>query len=195
MRKMVIRKGIIERYDNIFTDEIVVKGRLIVTGIVRAKKIYGDGIIEAQRINAGSVVADILDVEHIVAQTVIANKILCTYAIVSVGIIAKDYIEAHSVKTARLIAAQSNIDVTEASEIIRSRPKRNFNSVIFFSWLFEHFAIRRHKCVVEKTVKKDERDPLDKKDTEFENLIKSYREKYREGGYRLVLEAVESKAV
>ena len=191
--RIFIYPGITERYDNVFTDEVIVKGRLIVSGTIRAKNIYGDGIIEARRINAGSVVANTVDAEHIVARQIIANKITCLYAIVSAGIIANDYIEARSVKTARLIASQSSIDVTEASEIIRLKPKRKFITVIFVSWLYERFALWRHSHAVKKKAKVN--NTVSKKDSDFEDIIKSYREKYSEGGYKLVLEAEDSKAV
>lgn len=196
MKKTFIPQGTTEKHENIFTDELVVNGRLIVTGVIRAKKIYGNGMIEAQRINANTIVADTLDTDHICAKKVIANKIFCLTATVSVGIIAKDYIEAQNVKTSRLTATLSQIDKTEANEIIRLTPKRNFITAVFCSWLQERFAVWRHSRVVKinaTTATGSDSTAKDPTDVEFENLVKDYRDKYRKGGYRLVLEAVEAE--
>ena len=198
MKKIYIPHGTIERHDNIYVDELIVNGRLIVNDVIRAKKIYGSGIIESQRINAGVIVADTLDAEYICAKKVIACKIFCATAAVSVGIIAKDYIEANTVKTARLTTFLSQIDQIEAGEIIRLAPKRSFAAALFCSWVVERFMFWRHNRIVKQNVAVKESTPpasasKDFADIQFERIVEDYREKYRKGGYRIVLEAVNGE--
>ena len=192
MKRMHIPQGVTKRHENIFADTITLSGRLIVTGIIRANKIYGSGTIEAKRISAGTIVADTIDANHICATKMIANKVICLTAVASMGIIAKDYIEAQCVKTERLIAAQSLIDRTEASEIIRLKPKRSFAAALFCSWFAERFMFRRHTRIAKKKVDASATttEPRIVSDSEFERIVGGYREKYRKGGYRLVLEAI-----
>ena len=132
MKKIIVPAGTIERHENIFADELVVQGRLIVSGVIRVKRIYGSGMIDARRIVAGAVVADVLEVNDICASKVIANKIVCVTATASAGIIAKDYIEALCVKTGRLTASVSRIETTEATvtslQSANSRRKRSIHS-------------------------------------------------------------------
>ena len=194
MKKIYIAEGTIERHDNIYTDILIVKGRLIVTGIIRAKRVYGDGFIEAGRIVANSIVAGILDVDHICAKKVIADKVFCLTAIVSIGIIAKDYIEGHNIRTARLIAPISEIERTEAKEIIHITPKRSFIGSIFCSWLHERFASWRYNRIAASAPDSGSASkPKEASDIEFDLIINSYRKKYSQGGYRIVLEPVEEK--
>lgn len=196
MKKIFIPQGTTEKHENLYTDELIVNGRLIVNGIIRARRICGRGVIEAARISANTVIADSLDVEHVCARKLIVNKLCCVTANVSVGIIATDYIEAQSVKTSRLTVALTNVDSIEANEIIRLRPKRSFIGAILGSWLVERFAIWRHcRLVNGHNTHLPTVAMKDTKDTELESVINSYREKVRKGGYRLVLEAVEAEAV
>jgi len=194
VKKTYIAKGTIERHDNIYTDTLIVKGRLIVNGIIRAKRVYGDGFIEARRIIANSIVAGTLDAEHICAKKVIVDKVFCLTAIVSVGIIAKDFIEGHTIKTARLIAPISEIERTEVKEIIRISPKRSFIGSIFCSWLHERFAAWRYSRIAASAPDSGSASkPKEASDIEFDLIINSYRKKYCQGGYRIVLEPVEEK--
>jgi len=196
MKKIIVPAGTIERHENIFADELVVQGRLIVSGVIRVKRIYGSGMIDARRIVAGAVVADILEVNDICANKLIANKIICVTATASAGIIAKDYIEALCVKTGRLTATVSRIETTEASEIIRLLPKRSYIGAVFCSWVKERFMFWRHSRITRKktSLTASELTSKEPSDIEFEKLMEGYREKYREGGYRLILEATDSEA-
>ncbi len=199
MARTYIPKGTVERYDSITADTLVVHGRLIVKGLVRAARIYGSGIIEAGTIRATSVVADTLDAERIIARTVIANKVMCVAADVSRGIIAKDYIEASDVKTGRLSSSITNVDKIRAKEIVETSPKSSFLWVIFSSWLSQKFAKRRHKRVARKHSTPHSLTgtaPTEKTFHEklYDNLYGAYREKFITGKYRLVLESVDIKS-
>ncbi len=192
MKKIVVNIGTTERHENLYADEIVVYGRLIVNGIIRAKKIYGNGIIEADRIDAKVIVISRLEADYIAARKVIADEIFCDTAIVSVGIIAKDYIDAEHVKTTRLTSTLSRVNSVEANEIIRLLPKRSFFTAVFCSWFQEHFFLWRHSRVVKRDALAERPNPASKDpmDLELERTVNNFREKYRKGGYRLVLEAV-----
>jgi hypothetical protein len=196
MSKTYIPKGTTERYDSITADTLVVHGRLIVKGIVRAARICGKGFIEAGTVRASSVVIDTLDAERVIARTVIANKIMCVSADVSRGIIARDYIEAVDVKTGRLSASITNIERLRAKEIIDSSPKSSFLWIIFSSWVNERFVQGWHGRVAKKTSKLSasvKSEPKEKNfhETLYDNLCEAYREKFVSGRYRLVLESVD----
>lgn len=195
MKKTFIPKGTAERHENIHTDELVVKGELTVNGVIRAKRICGNGIIIAKRIISDTVIADTIEVEHISAKRIIANRIFCITASASIGIIAKDHIHADCVKTTRLTSTISQINKTEANEIIRLSPKRSFIGTLFSSWVKERFAARRHKRILKKNpnVKPSDTDSGDLPSIEFETLMESYRTKYLKGGYKIVLEAVDTE--
>jgi hypothetical protein len=197
MSRIYIPKGTIERYDNIVTGTLVVHGRLIVKGMIRAARICGNGIIEAGTVRSSSVVIDTLDAERVIARTVIANKIMCVAADVSRGIIAKDYIEAMDVKTGRLSAAISKIEKLRAKEIIETSPKSSLLWIIFSSWIIERFMQRRHNRVARKSSKpitSDKTEPKEKTfhETLYDNLHEAYREKFNTGKYRLVLEYINT---
>ncbi len=194
MKKVFIPQGTVEKYENLYADELVVKGLLIVTGIIRAKKIYGNGTIKAARVIANIIVTDTLEAEYICAKRLIASKVFCLTANVSVGIIAKDYIQAQKVKTTQLTAALSQIDSTEANEIIRLTPKKSFARTLFCSWIQVRFAVWRHNRIVNPVAETDAA-MKGSADAAFDKLVDEYKKKYRKGGYRLVLEAVEADAV
>ncbi len=192
MKKIIINSGTTERHENLYADEIAVYGVLIVNGIIRAKRVYGNGIIEAGRVDANVIVMGRLEADHITARKLIANEIFCVTANVSVGIIAKDYIEAENVKTTRLTSTLSRIDTTEAHEIIRLLPKGSFFSAVLCSWFKERFHFWRHNRLVKRDAAAAKPNPVSKDpmDLELERLVNGFREKYRKGGYRVVLEAV-----
>jgi len=191
MKKITVRKGIIERYESLKADMIIVKGHLIVEGTLQAKNIYGSGSLEAKKIVAQTVKADVINADAIYAKSAIANKIFCFSIAAPEGIIAKDYIEAHTVKTSRLIYSMGTVDNTIANEIIQmpSR-KRGFLRAIFYSWVQEKFAGWRHNRISKskssvKAVADDKKDTTTK---EVEAILKEYKSKLADGSYRLVLE-------
>lgn len=203
MKTMYIPKGTVMRYESINTDTLIVKGQLIVKGIIQAKRISGSGVIEAHKIIAHTIIADVIDVEHIFAKKVVANKVFCISSKVSFGVLAKDYIEAYNVETPKITITLSKIERIEANEIIRLVPKkRNFLGVLFVSWLQERFMTWLFERSISKKAEyhtntdresKAEFGKVMKASADFDKMIESYKAKCSEG-YRLVLEPADKKS-
>jgi len=184
MKTLFIPSGTIMRHESVDAQQIIVKGTLLVDGDIRAKRITGDGTIAAAKIIARDIRTGVLEADEIVAKKVIADKIFCDNLYASVGIIARDYIEADEVRTHRITMTCSDIDKLDAREIVRVQPQHNsFLWMLFLSWCTERFAIWRNDRITE--AKAFEAPPV--VDEETERTLEEYRHMCAKG-YRLVLE-------
>ena len=192
MKTLYVPKNTVMRHETVDAEKLVVKGMLIVTGAIRAKKILGDGIIIAERIMAQEITADNIDVDFITTRKIIANQIFCMKLTASIGVIARDYIAvADKAQSPRITMTYSDIKCLESNEMIRLTPKRRgFLRLLFVSWLTEKFTTWRNDRIT--AAKAFEAPP--KVDAETERTLEEYRHMCTKG-YRLVLESVEPTAV
>lgn len=132
--------------ENVNTAKVVVDGLLIVNELVHADMILGKGILQAGEIQFGSMKIHSVKADTATGNQMFVNRASFRTAHVRDLITATDYLEADSVITHKLTASLTNVQSTQAEEILSINSRgHGFLWTLFTAWVTER-KIRRLKA-------------------------------------------------
>lgn len=135
MKKLYVPHGEVVTYNCLYTDRIVVKGVLRVSGKLVAKEILGGGVVEAREIICDDIRADHVVSDFITTKRIAVNKLFVQFQCrASESIVAKDYFTAGYVNTGKLSVTLSDIQACDADEIITLKQKKSMLGLLWASW-------------------------------------------------------------
>lgn len=124
MKTVYIPRGETVRYESLVTENLIVRGSLIVTYGVKARRISGNGVITAGEISADVIRADELEAATIICKRLIAKRVSAPEVFASDCAAVSCFLSAAYVETPRLTVALSEIDQVKADEVVNLKPKK-----------------------------------------------------------------------
>lgn len=136
MKKVFVPKGEIVHHDYLYTDKLIVKGVLLVSGKIVAKEIIGGGVIEAREIVCGNIQANVVTADFIHCRKIAANKLFVRFECWANDCMAvSDFIGAGYVSTGNLSVSLSDIKAVDADKIITlPQKRRGLLGLLWASW-------------------------------------------------------------
>lgn len=125
MKTVYIPKGETVSYEAITTERLVVKGKIIVQGEIKAKSISGNGVISAGLIHADTIVAEDIETTTIVCEKLIAKRVSAAEMIASKSAAVSCFLSSAYVETPKLTVALSEISEIKCGEVINLKPKHS----------------------------------------------------------------------
>lgn len=125
MKTMYIPIGETVAYESVVTENLVVHGCLNVTYGVKAKHIYGNGVIHAGTIAANTIRADDLECSTITCDKLIARRVSAVELFASSSAAVSCFLSAAYVETGCLTVAISEISEIKADEVVNLKPKKH----------------------------------------------------------------------
>lgn len=198
MKKVYIPSGESVSHLYLYTDRLIVKGVLQVSGKIVAKEILGGGIIEAREIvcdtlHAGSVTADFVTAARVVAHMLFV-RFECR---ASEQVAVTDYVGAGYISTGKLSMTLSDVSSCDADEVITLRQRRRgLLGFLWASWWRGLFLELFHKDGKKATEKKpsEKTDPKpftpSPKDVDMADLVIDVLTALKGQGYEVSKTAV-----
>lgn len=124
MKTMYIPIGETVAYESVVTENLIVHGCLNVTYSVKAKHIYGNGVIHAGTIAADTIRAADLECSTITCDRLIARRVSTVELFASNCAAVSCFLSAAYVETGRLTVAISEISEIKADEVVNLKPKK-----------------------------------------------------------------------
>lgn len=135
MKKAYIPRGETVAYNCLYTDRVIVKGVLRVSGRLVAREILGGGVIEAREIVCDDIHAVSVTADFVTAKRIVADKLFVQFECrASEAVAAKDYAAAGYLSTGRLSVTLSEIQACDADEIITLKRKKSLLGLLWASW-------------------------------------------------------------
>lgn len=134
MKKVFIPCGEVVTYNCLYTDRIIVKGVLRVSGRLVAREIMGGGVIEAREIVCDDIRATSITADFVTAKRIATDKLFVQFECRAQDIVVKDYATAGYMNAGRLSLTLSDIQVCEADEIITLKRKNGLLGLLWASW-------------------------------------------------------------
>lgn len=124
MKTIYIPAGRTASYETLTAEEIIVEGRLNVSGELHAKTITGNGLVNAENIAADDICVSDLSAVYVVCSRLIAKRVETVELYAAESAAVSCYLSASYVNTGRLAVALSEIDEVKTPEIIHLPKKR-----------------------------------------------------------------------
>jgi len=135
MKKVFIPKGEIVTHNCLFTDRVIVKGVLQISGKLVAREIVGGGVIEAREIVCDDIRADHVTADFITARRIAVNKLFVQFECrASEAVAVRDYVTAGYMNTGKLSLTLSDIQSCDADEVITLKRKSGMLGLLWASW-------------------------------------------------------------
>ena len=124
MKTIYIPAGTTVSYETLTAEQIIVEGRLNVSGELNAKTITGGGVLNAENIAADDICVSDVAAVYMVCSRLIAKRVETAELYAAESATVSCYLAASYVNTGRLAVALSDIDEVNAPEVIRLPKKR-----------------------------------------------------------------------
>ena len=136
MKSIYIPAGESKSYEALVTDTLVGDGHLNVAHGLKAKDIYGHGVITAGSVSGDVIVADEIETAAIVCKCLMAKRVVAAEVFASESAAVSCYLSAAYVETGKLITTISEIGEIKADEVIHlPKKKRSMVLTLFLSAL------------------------------------------------------------
>lgn len=143
MKTVYIPKGETVSYETLSTENLVVKGCLVIEGSLKAKHISGSGVIHAGSISADHIKMNELESAMIACQRLIASRVSAAEIHASESMAVSCYLEAELVETGRLTVCMTQVSEVVAAEVINLPTKKRSLLGTLLSSAFRSFWLSR----------------------------------------------------
>lgn len=122
MKTVYIAKGETGTYENLTAEHLIVDGHLRVSSSIKAKRISGRGVIEAETVSADDIVAHEIEATTVVCRKLLARRVYASEVFASDSAAVSEFLSSAYVETGKLTVAVSEIDELKTEETIHLAP-------------------------------------------------------------------------
>lgn len=144
MKTVYIPKGETVTYETLSTENLIVKGCLVIDGSLKAKHISGSGVIHAGSISADHIKMGELESAMIACQRLIVKRVSAVEVHACESMAVSCYLEADLVETGRLTACMTQVSEVVADEIVNLPTKKRSLIGTLISSVLRSFWLSRH---------------------------------------------------